>query len=57
MNITTVIAINAVLDAFVVAAVLGITWFVATKLDRPAAYVRRYDSNRPLVDLDDRLAA
>jgi hypothetical protein len=57
MNIMTVIAINAVLDAFVVAVVFGITWFVAAKLDRPAANVRRYESNRRLVDLDDRLAA
>jgi hypothetical protein len=57
MNIMTVIAINAVLDAFVVAVVFGITWFVAAKLDRPSAYVRRYESNRRLVDLDDRLAA
>lgn len=56
MNITTVIAINAVLDALVVVAVFGITWFVTAKLDRPWSDVRRYEPHR-LIDLDERRAA
>lgn len=56
MNISTVIAINAVLDALVVAAIFGITWFVAAKLDRPQADVRLYESRR-FIDLDERRAA
>ena len=56
MNVTTVIAINAVLDAFVVLAVFGITWFVTAKLDRPGADIRRYKP-RWLTDLDERRAA
>jgi hypothetical protein len=56
MNITNVIAINAVLDALVVAAVFGITWFVTAKLDRPRGAVRRYEPRR-LIDLDERRAA
>lgn len=56
MNITTVIAINAVLDALVVAAVFGITWFVTAKLDPPWTDVRRYEP-RDLLDLDERRAA
>ena len=57
MNISTVIAINAVLDAFVVAAVFGITWFVTAKLDRPRADVRLYEPSRPLIGLDEQRAA
>jgi hypothetical protein len=57
MNITTVIAILALLDAFVVAAVFGIAWFVTAKLDRPRAEVWGYEPRRPLVGLDERRAA
>lgn len=57
MNISTVIAVNAVLDAFVVAAVFGITWFVTAKLDRPWADVRLYEPNRRLIGLDEQRAA
>ena len=57
MNITTIIAVNAVLDALVLAAVFGITWFVTAKLDRPRAKVWRYEPRRPLVGLDERRAA
>ena len=57
MNISTVIAVNAVLDAFVVAAVFGITWFVTAKLGRPWADVRLYEPNRRLIGLDEQRAA
>ena len=57
MNINTLIVVNAVLDAFVVAAVFGITWFVSAKLDRPWADVRRYTPSRRPVDLAGRRAA